>query len=124
MQTGLARAAEPNPRRDLFPFEVSMNATTLRTVPTSLLAAIAFTLAGCATAPEDPSPSEDFPVPVSSDVEPQRDDTTWTTSDVCKACGCTVSGFQCNCGLTPSPKKLECIKNGGPTKVISATLAP
>jgi hypothetical protein len=43
----------------------------------------------------------------------------WTTDTVCEACGCTVSGFQCNCGLRPDPKKLECIKNGGPSKVIT-----
>ena len=51
-------------------------------------------------------------------VLPQRDDTTWTTTSVCKACGCSVSGFVCNCGLRPRPDKLECIKNGGPTKVV------
>jgi hypothetical protein len=50
-------------------------------------------------------------------VRPQaraRDD--WTTSSICKACGCTVSGFVCNCGLRPRPDKLECIRNGGPKK--------
>lgn len=98
---------------------------TLRAVPVFFATLVTCALAaGCTTAPEDPSPGEDFPVPVTSDVETKRDDTTWTTSDLCKACGCTVSGFQCNCGPTPSQKKLECIKNGGPTKVISATLSP
>jgi hypothetical protein len=42
----------------------------------------------------------------------QRDD--WTTNKVCQACGCTVSGFVCNCGMPPNPRKLECIRNGGP----------
>jgi hypothetical protein len=45
-----------------------------------------------------------------------RDD--WTTDSICRACGCTVSGFVCNCGLRPRPDKLECIRNGGPTRVI------
>ena len=40
---------------------------------------------------------------------------TSTTDKVCKACGCTVSGFTCDCGLRPSQTKLDCIKNGGPT---------
>ena len=53
-------------------------------------------------------------------VLPQlQDDTIWTTDKICEACGCTVSGFQCNCGLRPDPKKVECIKNGGPSKVVS-----
>jgi hypothetical protein len=53
-------------------------------------------------------------------VLPQvQDDTVWTTDKICEACGCTVSGFQCNCGLRPDPKKVECIKNGGPSKVVS-----
>jgi len=50
-------------------------------------------------------------------VLPQRDnDTVWTTDKVCTACGCSVSGFVCNCGLRPSQKKLDCIQNGGPDK--------
>src|SRR5690349_504856 len=50
-------------------------------------------------------------------VLPQRDDdTVWTNDKVCTACGCSVSGFVCNCGLRPSQKKLDCIKNGGPDK--------
>ena len=44
---------------------------------------------------------------------------TWTTDKVCKACGCTVSGFVCNCGLRPRPDKLECIRNGGPGRAVS-----
>jgi hypothetical protein len=53
----------------------------------------------------------------SREVLPQRDDdTVWTTDKVCTACGCSVSGFVCNCGLRPSQKKLDCIKNGGPDK--------
>lgn len=53
---------------------------------------------------------------------PKRDD--WTTDKVCKACGCTVKGFACDCGLNPSPTKLECIRNGGPAqpvRVLSGT---
>jgi hypothetical protein len=49
----------------------------------------------------------------------QADDTVWTTSTVCEACGCTVSGFICNCGLRPSERKLECIRNGGPKKAVA-----
>lgn len=49
-------------------------------------------------------------------VSPQLRD-IWTTSNVCEACGCTVSGFQCNCGLRPDPRKVDCIVNGGPKKV-------
>jgi hypothetical protein len=48
-----------------------------------------------------------------------QDDTIWTTDKVCEACGCTVSGFQCNCGLRPNPRKVECILNGGPTKKVA-----
>ena len=53
-------------------------------------------------------------------VQPQlrNDGTTWTTADVCKACGCTVSGFQCNCGARPDPTKLACIQNGGPSRKV------
>lgn len=47
----------------------------------------------------------------------QRDnDTDYTTDQVCKACGCSVSGFVCNCGARPSQGKLDCIRNGGPDK--------
>lgn len=49
----------------------------------------------------------------------QADDTVWTTSSICEACGCTVQGFICNCGLRPSDKKLECIKNGGPKRAVA-----
>jgi hypothetical protein len=53
-------------------------------------------------------------------VLPQvQDDTIWTTDKICEVCGCKVSGFQCDCGLRPDPKKVECIKNGGPSKVVS-----
>jgi hypothetical protein len=45
-----------------------------------------------------------------------RDD--WTTDKVCTACGCTVSGFTCNCGMPPSRSKLECIRNGGPSRAV------
>ena len=45
-----------------------------------------------------------------------RDD--WTTDKICNACGCTVSGFVCNCGLRPDPGKLECIRNGGPARAV------
>ncbi len=47
-----------------------------------------------------------------------QDDTVWTTDKVCTACGCTVSGFTCNCGLRPRPDKLECIRNGGPKRSV------
>ena len=48
----------------------------------------------------------------------RRDDTTWTTDKICEACGCTVKGFACDCGLRPSPSKSECIKNGGPKRTV------
>ncbi len=55
----------------------------------------------------------------SREVLPQlRNQDDWTTDTVCTACGCTVSGFACNCGLRPSPAKLECIRNGGPARVV------
>ena len=44
----------------------------------------------------------------------QDDDTIWTKDKICEACGCTVKGFICDCGLRPRPETLECIKNGGP----------
>lgn len=46
-------------------------------------------------------------------------DTVWTTDSVCKACGCTVQGFTCNCGLRPSQTKLDCIRNGGPKRAVA-----
>jgi len=49
---------------------------------------------------------------------PQLANDTWTTDKVCVACGCSVSGFVCNCGLRPDPAKLACIQNGGPSKVM------
>ena len=49
----------------------------------------------------------------------QADDTVWTTDTVCKACGCKVNGFVCDCGLRPSEAKLECIRNGGPRKAVA-----
>jgi hypothetical protein len=48
----------------------------------------------------------------------RNDGTIWTTADICEACGCTVSGFQCNCGLRPDPRKVACIQNGGPTRKV------
>ncbi len=51
-------------------------------------------------------------------VLPQLDD-VWTTDKVCTACGCTVNGFVCNCGLRPRPDKLECILNGGPGRAVA-----
>jgi hypothetical protein len=47
----------------------------------------------------------------------RNSDDTWTTAKVCKACGCTVKGFVCDCGLRPSDAKLQCIRNGGPKRV-------
>jgi hypothetical protein len=43
----------------------------------------------------------------------------WTTDKICKACGCKVNGFICDCGLRPRPDKLECIRNGGPARAVS-----
>lgn len=50
-------------------------------------------------------------------VRPQLPNDVYTTDKVCVACGCTVSGFACDCGLRPDPNKLACIQNGGPSKV-------
>lgn len=55
-------------------------------------------------------------IAASPEVLPQLR-TIWTTADICEACGCSVSGFQCNCGLRPDPRKVECINNGGPSKL-------
>jgi hypothetical protein len=52
-----------------------------------------------------------------------QDDTTWTTDKVCKACGCTVKGFGCDCGTPPSRTKLECIQNGGPGKAMPVAMS-
>jgi hypothetical protein len=52
-------------------------------------------------------------------VLPQADDTIWTKDTICRACGCSVSGFICDCGANPNWRKIECIKNGGPGKVVS-----
>jgi hypothetical protein len=49
----------------------------------------------------------------------QLDNTVWTTDSICKACGCTVQGFTCNCGLRPRQAKLDCIKNGGPKRAVA-----
>ena len=43
----------------------------------------------------------------------------WTTDTICKACGCKVNGFICDCGLRAAPDKLECIRNGGPARAVS-----
>jgi hypothetical protein len=51
-------------------------------------------------------------------VQPQLANDTWTTDKICTACGCSVSGFVCNCGLRPDPAKLACIQNGGPSRVM------
>jgi hypothetical protein len=78
-------------------------------------------MVGCTVESEGDTPvaleEADRPL-TGDDVSTRRDDTTWTTDSVCKACGCSVSGFVCNCGLTPSQRKLDCIMNGGPTKVL------
>lgn len=53
-------------------------------------------------------------------VLPQlRNKDNWTTDRICKACGCTVNGFICDCGLRPRPDKLACIRNGGPGRAIA-----
>lgn len=57
-------------------------------------------------------------------VVPQADNTIWTKDTICRACGCSVSGFTCNCGLNPNPNKVECIKNGGPGKAVAVAVAP
>ncbi len=48
----------------------------------------------------------------------RNQDGIWTTDKVCTACGCTVRGFACDCGLRPSPTKLDCIRNGGPGRAV------
>ena len=49
-------------------------------------------------------------------VLPQLQSLGWGTSrDVCTACGCIASFFNCDCGN--SQRKLDCIRNGGPSRV-------
>jgi len=49
-------------------------------------------------------------------VLPQLQNLGWgTTREVCTACGCTLSFFNCDCGN--SRHKLDCIRNGGPSRV-------
>ena len=55
-------------------------------------------------------------------IRPQLMNDTYTTRDVCKACGCAASEVACDCGRSQS--KLDCIANGGPSKalaILSAT---
>ena len=40
-----------------------------------------------------------------------------TTRDVCTACGCVAIFFNCDCGN--SKRRLDCIRNGGPGRVVS-----
>jgi hypothetical protein len=48
-------------------------------------------------------------------VLPQLQNLGWgTTREVCTACGCTLSFFNCDCGN--SRRKLDCIRNGGPAR--------
>ena len=58
-------------------------------------------------------------LPGGRDVLAQLANTVWTTDQVCKACGCSVQGFTCNCGLRPSQSKLDCIRNGGPKRAVA-----
>jgi hypothetical protein len=54
-------------------------------------------------------------------VLPQLRNLGWgTTRDVCTACGCTLSFFNCDCGNSSS--KLDCIRNGGPVRSSLLTL--
>lgn len=78
-------------------------------------------VAGCAGAPDDGDAPFEVELTTGPELSISRDDTTWTTTNVCTACGCTVSGFACDCGLRPTQKKIDCIKNGGPSKVLSST---
>jgi hypothetical protein len=39
-----------------------------------------------------------------------------TTRGVCTACGCVASFFNCDCGN--SQRKLACVRNGGPTRIV------
>lgn len=49
------------------------------------------------------------------EVLPQLQNLSWgTTRDVCTACGCKLSFFNCDCGNSSS--KLDCIRNGGPAQ--------
>lgn len=101
-------------------FIVNFGRATMLAVTVSACALVV----GCAGVTEDGTEDakDDVSIPVDTDVTTQQDD-TWTTRNVCTACGCSVSGFVCNCGLRPNPKKLDCIKNGGPPKASSATLS-
>ncbi len=51
-------------------------------------------------------------------VLPQLANETYTTRQVCEACGCTASDVACDCGMPPSQRKLNCINNGGPARTL------
>lgn len=71
--------------------------------------AVGFALAGCGVAPDDE------PLQLSS-TEAALANGNPTTRAVCVACGCAASDVMCECGAD----KLDCIKNGGPEKKVSA----
>ncbi len=78
--------------------------------------ACVFSLVACAASSV---PEEEDVVQV-EDALQRNDD--YTTRDVCTKCGCTATDVACNCGQPPSKKKLECIRNGGPSKVFSGAI--
>lgn len=82
-----------------------------------LLCTLAVTIAACAT---ETSPDGDEPSLAVESALQKKDD--YTTVSVCEACGCTATMVACNCGTPPRPAKLECIRNGGPSKVLSPAL--
>ena len=70
---------------------------------------VGFALAGCGVAPGDES------LQLSS-TEAALANENPTTRAVCVACGCAASDLMCEC----SADKLDCIRNGGPDKKVSA----
>jgi len=77
----------------------------------SCFAIVGLSLVACAV---DPVSDEEDALSVENALK-QNDD--HTTRDICTKCGCVAKELTCDCGTPPRPKKLECIKNGGPSKL-------
>lgn len=85
---------------------------TITTVSTFVFVALSIVACTASTEPEEDA------IQVESAL--QRND-DYTTRDICTKCGCVATDVACNCGTPPRPKKLECIRNGGPSKVFAGS---
>jgi hypothetical protein len=79
-------------------------------------AAASLSIVACTAATSDP---EEDTVTIENALMRNSD---YTTRSVCTDCGCIATDVACNCGQPPSKKKLECIENGGPKKVIAGSV--